>query len=92
MARTKNFSTVQVDSELKAKIEFLTKMTKSKSQNELMNKIINPLFEVGCYFRHGELESYPLVNRQNCVFQFYRTESNIINFGKNNPLNSVVGE
>jgi hypothetical protein len=80
--RNKDFSTIQVDAQLKQKIEFLTKLTGSKSQNAFLDSVISPIFSVGCYFRKAEIDSFPLIQRQNIIFQFYCTNPNKITYRK----------
>jgi hypothetical protein len=83
--RNKNFSSVQVDTELKSRIEYLTKASGCKSQNEFLNKAINPLFEVASNFPYTTFESYPLLTKSCVYFQFYPKVATV-SFGKNNPM------
>jgi hypothetical protein len=80
--RSKNFSSIQVDAELKSRIEYLTKTSDCKSQNEFLNKTINPIFEVASNFKYTTFESYPLLTKSCVYFQFYPKVA-MVHFGEN---------
>ena len=77
----KAFSTIHLDRSTKAKLEHLVQITGCKSQNEFLDLVISPLFEVSHKFVKADLSAYPLIQRQNVVYQFTKApELEIIEF------------
>ena len=66
------------------KIDTLAKICNC-SKSGILNKIIEPLFEVGTLYDKADLETFPLVTRSNVIYQFYG-QSNKFNFSKNQPV------
>ncbi len=66
----KTFKTIQVETELKDKIRFLSNIT-GQSQNEFLNSVISPLIEIGICYKNAQIESYPMLSKGSVHFQFY---------------------
>jgi hypothetical protein len=89
--RRKNFSSIQVDAELKSRIEYLTKTSGCKSQNDFLNKALNPIFDVACNFKYSTFESYPLLTKSCVYFQFYPKVA-MVHFGENKPVGAEYND
>lgn len=85
---TKSYNTICVNSKTWDKIDDLARICNC-SKTALLEKIINPLFEIASIYKNANIESYPLLTRGNVIFQFFG-ESNFI-YGKNQPLNEENG-
>jgi hypothetical protein len=69
--KNQTYNCVSIHSGLKDKIDMLTVICKCNSKNELLEKIVNPIFEIASAYDAAELESYPLLTRGNVTFQLY---------------------
>ncbi len=87
----KEFKTIQVDAELKSRIEFLAKSCGCNSQNEFLNRAINPFFEVACNFSYSTFESYPLLTKSCVHYQFYPKVA-VVRYGSNSPIKELYDD
>ena len=65
-----NYTGICIRKDVNAKIDRLAKICRC-SKAELINKLVSPIYEVAKNKRCAELESYPIKNRDNVIFQVY---------------------